>query len=146
MSKKNTAHVLIAVIYVAIHDARRLIHVCCFSSLMLCLCCMLRESYTSRCDTITICMQQQRSCMLVLKAAQHKHTERESLAYYRQAVFENRHEGFTVCLFCISSMNDLLDSYAVWHYGTKNLHETQKRVFKMACSIQNIMQALIFIS
>ena len=84
-------------IYVAIHDARRLIHVCCFSSLMLCLCCMLRESYTSRCDTITICMQQQRSCMLVLRAAQHKHKEREGLEYNRRAVFENRRESLHIC-------------------------------------------------
>ena len=85
-------------IYVAIHDARRLIHVCCFSSLMLCLCCMLRESYTSRCDTITICMQQQRSCMLVLRAAQHKHKEREGLEYNRRAVFENRRESLHICI------------------------------------------------
>ena len=83
-------------IYVAIHDARCLIHVCCFSSLMLCLCCMLRESYTSRCDTITICMQQQRSCMLVLRAAQHKHKEREGLEYNRRAVFENRRESLHI--------------------------------------------------
>ena len=107
-------------IYVAIHDARRLIHVCCFSSLMLCLCCMLRESYTSRCDTITICMQQQRSCMLVLRAAQHKHKEREGLEYNRRAVFENRWESLHIwakaCLRSGPEVQNFLSMAVTWFF------------------------------
>ena len=88
-------------------DALSLIHGFRFSLLLLCLCCMLRESYTSRCDTITICIQQQRSCMLVLRAAQHKHKEREGLEYNRRAVFENRRESLHICSLSFTILSSL---------------------------------------
>ena len=36
--------------------------------------------------------------MLVLRAAQHKHKEREGLEYNRRAVFENRRESLHIWL------------------------------------------------